>query len=221
MDEDRGLMRREARRRKFEIVGLGLMALGMGGGGLAVAFDGPDVIVNAGAVMAIVGALTVLLAWRPKADRERLARDGTRRDRVQRARRRMMLTYPFASVGVLAFGLGAVWRVGQGQATFADLMWAGALPLLAWIVPVMVLGWDKEAREQKKWIEDELTREWRARSVSLGFVVLMAGLAAVYAVGLFRPDWAMLGLPVVLMVTAGTIGLRYVWLDARAEAGDV
>lgn len=221
MDEDRALARREARRRKLEIMSMVMIALGLGGGGLAVAFDGPDALVNIGATLGTAGAVIGLLAWRGKAERDRLDRGGTRRDRVQRNRRSIMLALPFASVGVVAFGLGAISRVNQGRGEMTDLMWAAALPILAWIVPLMVLGWDKEGREQSRWIEDELTREWRARSVSLGFVVLMGGLSAVYAIGLYRPDWAMLALPVVLMTTAGTVGLRYVWLDARAEADDV
>lgn len=221
MDEDQALARREARRRKLEIMSMVMMALGLGGGGLAVAFDGPDALVNIGATLGTAGAVIGLLAWRGKAERDRLDRGGTRRDRVQRNRRSIMLALPFASVGVVAFGLGAISRVNQGRGEMSDLMWAASLPILAWIVPLMVLGWDKEGREQKRWIEDELTREWRARSVSLGFVVLMGGLSAVYAIGLYRPDWAMLALPVVLMTTAGTVGLRYVWLDARAEADDV
>lgn len=221
MDKDQALARREARRRKLEMISMVMLALGLGGGGLAVAFDGPDTLVNIGVTLAVAGAVIGLLAWRGKAERDRLDRGGTRRDRVQRNRRSIMLALPFASVGVVAFGLGAISRVNQGRGEMSDLMWAASLPILAWIVPLMVLGWDKEGREQKRWIEDELTREWRARSVSLGFVVLMGGLSAVYAIGLFRPDWAMLALPVVLMVTAGTVGLRYVWLDARAEADDV
>lgn len=221
MDEDKALARREARRRKLEIMSMVMTTLGLGGGGLAVAIDGPDTLVNIGVTLTVAGAGIGLLAWKGKAERDHLDCGGTRRDRVQRHRRSIMLALPFASVGVVAFGLGAIWRVTQGRGEISDLMWAASLPILAWIVPLMVMGWDKEGREQKRWIEDELTREWRARSVSLGFVVLMGGLSAVYAVGLFRPDWAMLGLPVVLMITAGTVGLRYVWLDSRAEADDV
>ncbi|WP_183211834.1 hypothetical protein [Brevundimonas variabilis] len=123
-------------------------------------------------------------------------------------------------MGVVVLSLMAVSRIVAGEGDTGDFLWAALLPLCAWIVPLMVLGWDREGQRDRKWLEDELTREWRGRALSLGFLVLMAGMSGLYLVGLYRPEWAILGFPVVLTGAAGVVGLRYAWLDGQAEGGD-
>lgn len=226
VDEAGGASQRESRRQRREVIGLILMAVGFLLAGLGLAFEDSwgvtlaNQILIGAAVTGGAGALIVLTTVRSRTDRARLAARETRRDRTQRLRRMRMVSMPFAGVGVVVLSLMAVSRIVAGEGDAGDFMWAALLPLCAWVVPLMVLGWDREGRRDRKWLEDELTREWRGRALSLGFLVLMGGMSGLYLIGLYRPEWAMLGFPVVLTGAAGAVGLRYAWLDGQAEAGD-
>ena len=226
MDDGKSRGAREAGRRRRETVGMASMAIGflLAGFGLAVedswGVATSDEILVGAAVMGIAGAGIVLTTVRSRADRERLAARETRRDRTQRLRRVRLATIPFAGVGVVVLSLLALSRIVTGQGDAGDFIWAALLPLCAWVVPLMVLGWDREGRRDRKWLDDELTREWRGRALSLGFLVLMGGMSGLYLIGLYRPEWTMLGFPVVLAGAAGVVGLRYAWLDGQAEGGD-
>jgi len=226
MDDNKSRGAQEAGRRRRETVGMASMAIGflLAGFGLAAedswGVATSDKILLGAAVMGIAGAGIVLTTVRSRADRERLAARETRRDRTQRLRRVRLATIPFAGVGVVVLSLLALSRIVTGQGDAGDFIWAALLPLCAWVVPLMVLGWDREGRRDRKWLEDELTREWRGRALSLGFLVLMVGMSGLYLLGLYRSEWAMLGFPVVLAGAAGVVGLRYAWLDGQAEGGD-
>lgn len=225
-DEARDGSRREASRRRREFLGLAGMGTGFLLAGLGLSVEDywgvlvSDGILISAAVTGGAGALTVLTTIRSSADRARLAARETRRDRTQRIRRMRMVSMPFAGVGVVVLSLMAVSRIVVGEGDVGDFLWAALLPLCAWVVPLMVLGWDREGQRDRKWLEDELTREWRGRALSLGFLVLMGGMSGLYLIGLYRPEWAMLGFPVVLTGAAGAVGLRYAWLDGQAEGGD-
>lgn len=225
-DSRDALTQRETRRRRLEIAGMAGMATGFVLAGLGLALEdtmgggAPDRILTGALAVGAIGAVLALASARSRGDRQRREARETRRDRRQRQRRTQMATLPFAGVGIVVLSMLALSRIVQGEGDTGDLMWAALLPLCAWVVPLMVLGWDREGQRDRKWLEDELTREWRGRALSLGFLVLMAGMSGLYLLGLYRPEWAMLGFPVVLTGAAGAVGLRYAWLDGQAEEGD-
>ncbi|PZN98170.1 MAG: hypothetical protein DCF28_14465 [Alphaproteobacteria bacterium] len=226
VDEPEDARRRADQRRRREIFSLSGVGTGFLLAGLGLSVEDlwgipvSDQILFLGAVAGGAGALAVMTMIRSRVDREGLAARETRRDRTQRLRRMRMVSMPFAGVGVVVLSLMALSRIVAGQGDAGDFIWAAMLPLWAWIVPLMVLGWDREGRRDRKWLDDELTREWRGRALSLGFLVLMGGMSGLYLIGLYRAEWAMLGFPVVLTGAAGVVGLRYAWLDGQAEGGD-
>ena len=144
----------------------------------------------------------------------------TRRDRAQRSRARQLTGLSFGMVGMLMLSTQGVWRLMHGTGDRHDLMFPAIAALLAWMVPMLVMGWDGESRRERKWLEDELTREWRGRAMALGFLVLLGGMSGLYLVGLWRPDLAMVGFPAVLMGSGMVVGLRFAWLDHQAESDD-
>ncbi len=224
MTDDDGLpIRRENARRRREGIGLAGMVIAFALAGLAIAlpttlgFATTDRILIGAAVIGTLSAILASTAARTRSEQKRLEARETRRDRHQRRRRTQMATLPFGGVGVVVLSMLALSRIVQGEGDAGDLMWAGLLPLFAWIVPLMVLGWDREGQRDRKWLEDELTREWRGRALSLGFLVLMGGMSGLYLVGLYRPEWMMIGFPLVLAGAAASVGLRFAWLDSRAE----
>ena len=229
MSDDSGaLMRRERMRERLEIAGMVMRAVGMAIAGftLAVADSYPGLAVWEdrlglfGLGLAGLGAIVGLATWRSRAERRALDARLTRRDKAQGFRARQLATMPFAMVGVLVIAMMALSRILRGEGDMGDMMFAGLVALLAWVVPAIVMGWDGGSRKERKWLEDELTREWRGRAMSAGFVVLMAGVSGIYLIGLWRPEWAILGLPIVLFASGAVAGLRFAWLDRQGEAGD-
>lgn len=154
------------------------------------------------------------------AGRNKSERRESRRDRTQRARARQLTGLGFGLTGMLIVSTLGVGRVMHGTADRGELMFAATAALLAWMVPMLVMGWDGGSRRDRKWLEDELTREWRGRAMALGFLVLLAGMTALYLVGLWRPDLAMIGFPGVLIGSSMIVGLRFAWLDHQAGAND-
>ena len=85
------------------------------------------------------------------------------------------------------------------------------------LLPMMVMGWDGQGRKARRFLDDELTRSFRARAIILGFWVLLPGVAAVYVLGLGRPDWAVAALPLVMTVAGAAACLRFALLHRAAE----
>jgi len=221
-------MRRERLRRRLEVAAMVMMALGMAAAGfiLAAADRWPplagqeDRLLVVAFGLAGLGAVTALACWRRRAEREALNARLTQRDRAQGFRARQLMALPFAMVGMLTVAMSSLIRILDGQGDRGDWMFAALVPLLAWAVPAIVMGWDGGSRRERKWLEDELTREWRGRAMTVGFVVLMAGVSGLYLAGLWRPEWALLGLPVVLIGSGAVAGLRFAWLDRQGDAAD-
>ena len=228
LDGDGALMRRERRRKRLEIAAMVMLAVGMAIVGFTVAvtdsYPGLAVWENRfglfGLGLAGLGAIVGLATWRSRAERRALDARLTRRDKAHGFRARQLATMPFAMVGVLVIAVMSLSRIMRGEGDTGDLMFAGLVALLAWVVPAIVMGWDGGSRQERKWLEDELSREWRGQAMAVGFVVLMAGVSGLYLLGLWRPDWAMLGLPIVMLGSGAVAGLRFAWLDRQGEAGD-
>ena len=164
-----------------------------------------------------LAALTGVLAHARGDGRFPLVESPGRRDREQKARTAQMLTMPVCGLIFAAFWamrsadiLDGDLDLSAGLAVLAGVLWAGLLP-------AMVMGWDGGARRVRRFLEDELTQAFRARAIIAGFWALLPGVAAAYVVGLWRPEWAVLALPLVMMGAGAVASLRFALLHRAAE----
>lgn len=230
-DEVEILLKRERRRQGRERLGLVAMVLGLVGGGIGLAlgrsgtiWDAPsDIPWMSAFALSILGAIAVLV-WRPRSDARRLEALIGRRDRMQRGRNDQIYALSISTWGLLAAAISPLLRITQGQADGHDYLFVTTLPLAALLIMMFVGGWDgfgnSWARQNRKWLEDEFTRAMRGRAMALGFPVLMGAMGAVYLLGLWRPEWALVAMPVALIGAASVVGLRFAWLDRQAEVAD-
>lgn len=95
------------------------------------------------------------------------------------------------------------------------------LPILyAWLVVAVIMGWDFVSRRERKYLDDELSRAFRARSLGLAFVVLMAAGTIVLAISLWRPEWTVPAIVLAVTLGGSVAGCRFAWLDRQAGRAD-
>lgn len=164
-----------------------------------------------------LGLAALSVAHAPGAEAGRLANSPGRRDREQRRRtHRLVILSVFGPVGGALGTLGSAYVLSGGQdfpaGTVAiwSVLWGVALP-------AMIMGWDRDARRVKRFLEDELTRAFRARAVTTGFWVLLPGVVAAYVVGLWRPEWAVVALPLVMTGAGAAACLHFALLHRAAD----
>ncbi len=173
------------------------------------------VLIALGLIALAAGAAA--MASMPGADRQRLHGLGGRRDREQRARTSQMLFLPAILLVTVSIGALNAARLLAGEREAAVWICALVVPLLVALPPAMVMGWDGGARKLRRFLEDELTREFRARAMALGFWVLLGSATALYLFGLWRPAEAVALLPFALWAGGGAAALKFALLHRRAE----
>lgn len=143
-----------------------------------------------------------------------------RRDQEQRQRRSRMFGLSVSSVFALALGLNAIGKLQAGETDFAVVGFALMVALTAWLALALLHGRDGGSRKVRKFLEDEWTRSLRASAMTWGYVVLLGGASAAYAVSLWRPEWSPAALAVALAVGAIVPLLRFALLDKAADPAD-
>lgn len=170
-------------------------------------------------VLAIVtlGLAALALAHAPGAEAKRLAGSPGRRDREQHKRAHRLGI--IAVVGLVGGVLGSLGSAGvlSGELNLSTVPVAVWSALWGLALPVMVMGWDGGARRVKRFLEDELTRAFRARAITTGFWVLLPGVVAAYVVGLSWPEWAVAALPVVMTGAGAAACLHFALLHRAAD----
>ncbi len=175
---------------------------------------GLGVLAGAGMVILCVGLMKL---WIDHEVRARANDPGgaSKRERLQAQRTRQLWVLPFLSIFLLS---QAAWiglpNILSGAAEFRDYL-SLLLPVLyAWVVTAMVMGWDGQTRQNRRWLEDELTQVIRARALSAAFSVLMAGATIALGIGFFwNPDYGVVASLFAITAASATAGLRFVWLD--------
>lgn len=224
-----GLEAREARRERWRQAALVVMwtavlvAIACVLAGLGGLIDRTGVSETVFAACLIALSLIGLAAWTaaraaaPGADHRRLAGLDGRRDREQRARTSQLLVLPAMLLVTVSIGSLNAARLMAGEREAAVWICALVVPLLVVLPPAMVMGWDGGARKLRRFLEDELTREFRARAMALGFWVLLGSATTLYLVGLWRPAEAVALLPFALWAGGGAAALKFALLHRRAE----
>lgn len=207
--------RLQSRRFWISIIAMGLGGV-MTGLGFAAgaertgdAATGWGVLAGLGVGVALGGAV---LAWLSRPG-NRVETETLTRDRMQRQRVRMLAVLSIVNIGFLMQGTAAIADILEGSGSFGDFIVAPLPVLYAWVVALTTLGWDHQSRTHRKFMEDELTQVLRSRAITAAFVVLMAGMTAVFGVGLWRPELTVYGVVYALVAAGATAGLRFVWLD--------
>lgn len=226
-DRDEVQVALQARARWFRsglvLAGLGLVAIIAGfwlaHGRTGDAATGPGVLAGMGFAVMIAGL--ILAGWHhPKYAKQIAERAQTKRDRLQAERSRLLWTFPVVGLTLLWLShdaLGDIITDGPGLMSGVRL----GLPVLyAWLVVLVVLGWDKHSLTNRRFLNDELTQVFRARALKAAFVVLMAGTTLTVGLTVWRADVGIMAMIVALSVAAATAGFRYAWLDREANRAD-
>lgn len=140
------------------------------------------------------------------------------RDRLQREWVSRITILPAASLGitVIAMGQAREWLNGEDTG-WSTVLLAAAATINLLLIPIMIMGWDGGSRKQKRLLEDELTRAYRADAMTWAFWMLLVGVAGLYLVGLWRPQVTVVALPMALWVAAATAAFRFAAQHRRAE----
>lgn len=171
-------------------------------------------------VLVLAGALAAAF-WKRGRVARRLDSLIGRRDRLQRRRNDRIYATSITGWGLMAICIPSVWRVTQGEAPDAGIGFVVGASLSPLLTAMDVAGWGGRQMLNRRWLEDEVTRDIRRRALSMGFLVLLPAMWSLFMLGLWRVDWAMLGFLPTLMMASSVVGLRFVWLDQRAEGGEV
>ena len=175
---------------------------------------GFGMLAGAGVVIFCVGLMKL---WIDHEARARANDPGgaRKRERLLAQRTQQLWVLPVLSIFFLA---QASWiglpNILTGAAEFRDYL-SLLLPVLyAWVVMAMVMGWDGQTRQNRRWLEDELTQVIRARALAAAFAVLMAGATIALGIGFFwNPEHGVVASLFAITAAGATAGLRFVWLD--------
>ena len=201
------------------LAGLGLPAMATGfffgqgqSGDEATAWG---VLAGLGFSFALAGAI---FAWRMRpGDRSWMSEAPQgKRERLQAQRSRQLFVFPVVALIFLALALNAVRNVASGQGELRDYLSIMLPVLYAWLTAAIAMGWDGQSRQNRRFLEDELTVVIRARAVTTAFLVLMAGATIALALFVVSTEYGAIALLTALAAAGATAGVRFAWLDREA-----
>lgn len=173
-----------------------------------------------GATLVALGAIMALFN-RPGAAAKRLAQHVPgAAEKAHQDRSYLLVIVPLTMVFFASRAVPGVGRMVDGTADLGDKLFLGVALLYAWLGPLIVMGWDGGSRRNRQYLEDELSRHIRARSITFAFFVLLAGTSGALALAVFNPVWAVQALPLVLAGAGAAASLRFAWLDRQAGRDD-
>ncbi len=200
-------------------VGAVLLIAGALGGASGLEGDAATAAGFAAGAGLVLGVAGLVLTWSARRGGTCDAQgDVTRLDRLQRRRTRQLIIYPAIMLGLLTQSFPSLQACVSGHGRLVDVIRVLLPVLYGWVTPLIVMGWDGVTLANRE-LDDELTQSMRAKAMILAFVVLMAGATVALALGLWRPEYGVTALPIVLAVGGAAAGLRFAWLDREAERG--
>lgn len=201
------------------LFGIGLSATGFAGNyGLRPADDEATwwgIVAGIGFATTFIGVMKIWLDLSIAA----LANDpggAVKRERLQAQRAWQLWVLPVATVVLLVLAIRPLEAHLAGRGDFQDICRIGLPVLYAWVVPMITMGWDGYSRQNRRFLDDELTQALRARALKAAFFVLMGGVTAAFIMGLMRPDLGMAGVMIAIAAGGATAGVRFTWLYGEA-----
>ncbi|MGV3579158.1 hypothetical protein [Brevundimonas sp.] len=204
------------------LVGIGLCATGFAGNyGLRPADDEATwwgIVAGIGFATTFIGVMKIWLDLSIAA----MANDpggANKRERLQAQRAWQLWTFPLIAVVLLAIAVDpllAFLSTGTNGLKLSDVSRIAMPVLYAWIVPMIVMGWDAYSKQNRRFLDDELSQSLRARAVTTGFVVLMIGVTAAFGLGLLKPELGVAAMLFALTLGGVTTGIRFAWLYREA-----
>jgi len=174
--------------------------------------DQRDYIAGFVAGLLLAGAITSFL----KARVIKAADPSMPIDAVHGVQRRMLTSAAFI---VAAFGgLAIIGPLRHAHGVEIDFAVEFAFVAIAGAAAV-TFGVGFVHRRYRLASNDEFVKAVRLRSVQIGYMLAVAGAAAAYLVGLFRPDLAAVGMPAALLA-AVLIPCAYFLMAERRASGD-
>lgn len=221
--EELARVRRGRFRLGLGVVGVSVAAI-VGGAAVGLATGGEGDVATAAGVAVGMGVVAVFagvaLAWcsRPGRPLDPATHgEETRRDRLQRGRTQQLVIFPFVMLAFMMQAHRGMQAVLAGEGGLGAYLQVSLPVIYGWLVPAIVMGWDWNTRQHRRFLDDELTQSMRAQAMMLAFVVLMAGATVAMVLGMWRPAVGVAALPYVLAAGGATAGLRFAWLDRAAE----
>jgi hypothetical protein len=179
------------------------------------AATGAGVLAGVGFSCLLAGAV---FAWRMRPGDKGWMSEAprTKRDRLQAQRAGQLFAFPAVALIFLALALDPVRNVVGGAGGFRDYL-SILLPVLyAWLTAAIAMGWDGHSRQNRRFLEDELTVVIRARAMTAAFLMMMGGATVSLVLMLLNPEWGAIALLVSLAAAGATAGVRFAWLDREA-----
>ena len=175
------------------------------------------VFISGGLMMVIGGLLMLFSRTPPEARAGRLAMIRAERGR---ARRNVAFLLMPLSLGLMLMGVIQALNKYTGGLPIEHIqvfvVGAFVIFMLAFVALLSGQGLDRWARPV---LDDELSRQLRARALGLGYLVMAAGLAGLVATSLFDRALTIDLIPVLAALGVGSASLRLFWLE-RAAGGD-
>jgi hypothetical protein len=220
------LARRVDFRRKVGLacILLGLVVLGAGASqftpGDPIEFSPlvlETVFISGGLMIVIGGLLMLFNRTPPEARAGRLAM--MRAERMRAKRNVAFLLMPL-SLGLMLMGvIQALNKVGGPEPLEHVQVFVVCVFVVFILIFVALLSGQGLDRWSKPVLDDELSRQIRAKALGLGYLVTAAGLAGLVATSLFDRALTIDLIPVVAALGVGSASLRLFWLE-RAAGGD-
>lgn len=223
MDERELARAGRKRSRKFwSAIALALLGAIAAAVGFAIGQERSGDVATGWAVLTGVGISFVLvgagIGWltRPGDRRWMTEAPQSKRDRLQTQRSRQLFLFPLVALILLCVAIEPLRKVMAGEGQLRDHLWILLPVLYAWLTAAIVMGWDGHSRQNRRYLEDELTVVIRARALTAAFPVLMAGATATLALFVVRPGFGAIALMASIAMAGATAGARFAWLDREA-----
>lgn len=198
---------------------MGVLALGAGfafaQGREGDAATGAGVLAGMGFSFLVVG---LAFAWktRPGDTRWMTETPRARQERLQAQRTSQLFLFPLVALIFLVLSFGSVGKVVGGEGAIRDYLQILLPVLYGWLTAAIAMGWDGNSRQNRRFLEDELTIVIRARAMTAAFLVMMGGATVALGLLLARPEYGAMALLTALAGAGATAGVRFAWLDREA-----